>query len=214
MSALATSQLLEQIEGVSPATRLGGAAQAARAWSLEALAGRFVEITHRGAGACLTWAADLVWQAQRAGEPVAWVRATPSVLFGPDLDAWGIDLAALPVVQAPDAQAAARAADKLLRSGAFGLLLLDLGGSAELPAPLLGRLVKLAQQHHSAVVALTSSDAASQALGSLVSLRVESTRRREPYGGGVRVSLEAHKDKRHGPGWRLSCVRAPVAGMG
>ena len=70
-------------------------------------------------------AASLAWKAQLRGEPVAWILARPSSFFPPDLHAGGIDLEALAVVRVPDAAAAARAADKLLRSGAFGLVLLD-----------------------------------------------------------------------------------------
>ena len=38
----------------------------------------------------------------------------------------GIDLDALPVVRVPDARAAGRAADHLVRSGGFGLVVIDL----------------------------------------------------------------------------------------
>ena len=49
------------------------AVAAVQAWSIGALAGRLVEVTHRGAGTAMTWAAELLWQAQQAGEPTAWI---------------------------------------------------------------------------------------------------------------------------------------------
>src|SRR5206468_10846817 len=51
----------------------------------------------------------------------------------------------------------ARAAERLLRSGAFGLVVLDLAG-ADLNMAIQGRLVTLAQSHDAAVVCLTRSE--------------------------------------------------------
>jgi len=93
----------------------------------------------------------------------------------------------------------------LLRSGAFGLVVLDLmilghGAHAFVPAPLLGRLLGLAQKHCAAVVFLTEKAADAPSLAPLVSLRVATTRRRT---GPERFActIEATKDKRRAPGW-------------
>ena len=43
----------------------------------------------------------------------------------------------------------------ILRSGAFGLVILDLGAAAEIPIAVQGRLVSVAQHHDAAVVAIT-----------------------------------------------------------
>ncbi|MFN2427299.1 MAG: recombinase A [Candidatus Binatia bacterium] len=150
--------------------------------------------------AVLTSAASLIWKAQQSGEPAAWISARASCFFPPDLDAGGIDLAALVVVRAADASRAARAADKLLRSGAFGLVILDLGPHAAVAAPLLGRLLGLAQKHHAAVVFLTEKAADAPSLAPLVSLRVTASRR---HAGTARFActMQATKDKRRTPGW-------------
>jgi recombination protein RecA len=119
--------------------------------------------------------------------------------------AWGVDLAALVVVRARDARGAGRAADVLLRSGAYGLVVLELGTSAALPTPLQGRLVQLALKHDAAVVCLTDKPPTAPSLGSLVSLRGESTRRRTERDStgheGFVCDLRVLKDKRRGPGW-------------
>lgn len=182
-----------------------GAAPAA--WDPAELAGRLVEIsfqptraTPNTSGASLTAAALLLWKAQQAGEPSAWVSALASSFYPPDLDAAGIDLAALIVVRARGGAAAARAADKLLRSGAFGFVVLDLGGEPAPPAPLLGRLLALARTHHATVVVLTVKPDDAPSLAPLVSLRVRASQRRLAP-GRFACTVEALKDKRRGPGW-------------
>jgi recombination protein RecA len=199
-----------------------------RGWDPAALAGRLVEITagplprassgyHRSAipsiwdiepsrrdrgSAALTTAAGLLWKAQHAGEPTAWVSARPSLFFPPDLAAGGIDLAALVVVRAPNASSAARATDKLLRSGAFGLVVLDLGAHAAVPSPLLGRLLGLAQKHHAVVVFLTEKAVDAPSLAPIVSLRVAASRC-NAGAGRFACTIAATKDKRRAPGWTL-----------
>ena len=89
-------------------------------WTLEALAGRIVELDGG-----LTMAAELLHAAQVKGEPAVWIGDREDMVFPPDLDACGIDLAALPVIRATSAAQAWKATDTLLRSGAFSLLILS-----------------------------------------------------------------------------------------
>jgi recombination protein RecA len=169
------------------------------AWTRAELTGRLCELSAGPDGALLSAAMFVVLDAQLNGDPVAWVSATAATFYPPDAAACGVDLAALVVVRALGARAAGRAADVLLRSGAYGLVVLDLGTSATLPAPLQGRLVQLAIKHEAAVVCLTEKSADEASLGSLVSLRGEARRRRNGTGYAFRV--QALKDKRRGPGW-------------
>ena len=97
----------------------GSAAPVSEPWRLDALRGRLVELSARGAAATLTAAIELVVEAQQAAEPVAWVTLGNATFFPPDAAASGVDLAALAVVRVHDATAAARAAERLLRSGGF-----------------------------------------------------------------------------------------------
>ena len=170
-------------------------------FSLATFAGRFAEISSDAAGAPLTLTFRLVLEAQRKGEPVAWIGRRECPFFPPDVADAGVDLGALPVVWAPDALAAARAADLLLRSGAFGLVVVDLGARARLAIPAQTRLAGLAKQHDVALVLLTEKDGGRASLGSLVSLRAHAVRvghDAEQY----RCEARALKDKRRGPGWR------------
>lgn len=174
--------------------------------SVADLAGRVVEVTGQGASACTSWLAGLVAQAQAAGETAAWVQLTEGALYPPDLQAVGIDTAALAVARLPDVPAMLRAADVLLRSGGFGLVVIDLDGAALRPNDSqLGRLLGLCQKHGAALVFRTrpNGDAAEPpSMGSLVSLRLRLRRERRGPSRYAAVA-ETIKDKRRGPGRRL-----------
>jgi recombination protein RecA len=169
-------------------------------WTRAELAGRLCELAAGPDSAVLSAAVALVRDAQLGGDPVAWVTARAATFHPPDAAAAGVDLAALVVVRTRDARSAGRAADVLLRSGAYGLVVLDLGTDAAMPTPLQGRLVQLALKHDAAVLCLTEKVPDAPSLGSLVSLRGQARRRRTP--GGFACVLHALKDKRRGPGWR------------
>jgi|SoiMetStandDraft_2_1073263.scaffolds.fasta_scaffold149036_2 recombination protein RecA len=198
---MATASLTQQRSTVVP--RVG--------WSLSDIVGRFVEISGSEATATLTLTLGLVLDAQRHGEPVGWATSTESSFYPPDAAQLGIDLAALVVVRVPRPDAIARAGEKLLRSGGFGLVVLDLG-LGEMPTPLQSRLIGIANHHHSALVCLTEKDSTSFSLGSLVSLRVHAERRRvgkNEFACGLRVL----KDKRRGPTWTHEELRHGPAGL-
>src|SRR5476651_929143 len=91
----------------------------AGSWCRSELSGRLTEISGRGCVSPLSAAAALLLEAQAGGEPCAWLSRDESNFFPPDLARFGIDLDALPVVFVPSPQKAARAAARLLRSGAF-----------------------------------------------------------------------------------------------
>lgn len=186
-------------------------AEVSERWSLAAIRGRLVELSARGASGTLTAAVEIVGEAQTQGEPVAWLTLGTGTFYPPDVADSGIDLEALVIVRAPDATSIARAAERLLRSGAFGLVVLELGAQAELSMQIQGRLVTLAQTHDAAIVCLTEKSGDSSSLGSLVSLRAEALRGREH--GEFCVTLRALKDKRRGPGWAHTVKRRGPAGL-
>ncbi len=172
-------------------------------WSLTHFTGRFAEISGSEAGASLTLAFRLVLEAQRAQDPVAWIARRESVFFPPDAAEAGIDLDALPVVRAPDAVSAARMTDYVVRSGGFGLVIVDLGPDARFgsrwPVEIQTRLTGLASKHNTALVSLTEKDDRRPSIGSLVSLRAHTTRTSHE-GNRFRCEVHVLKDKRHGPG--------------
>ena len=173
-------------------------------WTFRELSGRLVELSGGADAASLTAAFGLVLEAQLAGDRAAWVSLPGSSFFPPDVADGGIDLSVLPVVRVPDARAAGRAADHLLRSGGFGLVVIDLANgaanSALIPVPLLTRLLGLARAHDAAVIVLTKKSHDAPSLHSLISLRAE-TARSASAPGRFDVRVHALKDKRGGPGW-------------
>ncbi len=150
--------------------------------------GRLVELSAplHGPGARTSTASSLVRHAQCEGETTAWVQPVGGPLYPPDLHTAGVDLDALVVVHVPLAEGSAargKAAELLLRSGAFGLVVVDLGQlSSGSRTAWQGRLLGLARQHESRVLLLTDKPSHADSLGPLVGLRVEP--RRQRHGDG------------------------------
>lgn len=179
--------------------------------------GKLTEICGGAACARLTAAVALVRQAQLEGEPCAWIQPVLGPLFPPDLADSGVDLDALIVVHVPEARGPAgiaRAAELLLRSGGYGLCVLDLSAPPpprpqpdsedmpQKPCPpglLRGgawqaRLAGLARAHGSRVVLLTRGGEQRDSLGPMVGLRVAPRReRRGPGVFAVRSAVLKHK---------------------
>ena len=189
---------------------------AGSAWTLEGLSGRLVELSGWRQTAHLTTAFGLVLDAQLHGDRAAWVTLESSSFFPPDVADGGIDLEALPVIRVRDVGMAGRAADHLVRSGGFGLVVLDLSGidaasAPRLPVPLLTRLLGLARAHDVAVLLLTRKSSESPSVNSLVSLRAEAQWARSSVDGGYDVRVRVLKDKRDGPGWtHVEVCRGPA----
>ena len=184
----------------------------ANPFSLNALAGRFIELTGGADSAALSIAATLVQEVQRLGRYAAWIGRSHSLFFPPDFAAAGIDLAALPVVCVDTPLKASRAADTLLRSGAFALIIVDLGPEAQLSLAIQSRLIGLAKKHATTLLSLTrqaQSAANGTAPGSLVSLRIETSKERIDRDSFV-CRLHALKDKQRTPGWTYTEIRRGV----
>jgi recombination protein RecA len=151
-----------------------------------------IELSGVGSVARTTTAISILRQAQREGETTAWIQPEAGPLFPPDLHEAGIDLDALVVVHVPVVAgpvAPCKAAELLLRCGAFGLVVLDPGSPLGSGTSWQGRLLGLARQHHSRIVIITDSTTRNDSLGPLVSLRVEPRRIRHLHG---RFAIEHH----------------------
>jgi recombination protein RecA len=176
-------------------TTAGGAATIAASstaplWQLFG-PGQLIELSGRAPGK-LSAVARLIARAQAEQEPVAWISLREAASFyPPDFAHAGIDLSALAVVrlaEAAGAQGVVRAAELLLRSGAFGLVIVDLTrGVPKGELAWQARLSGLLRRHDARAVVLTESEREQPSLGPLVSLRVEASWRE---GAGKRVLLE------------------------
>jgi hypothetical protein len=182
---------------------------------LSALMGRLTEVAVGSTGGGHSVAAAWVQTAQREGEPVAWIQWAGGNLYPPDLAASGIRLDALLVVHAGEPVTChdrLRAAEVLLRSGGFGLVVLDLT-AGQIPAGLAWqhRLQAWARQSHSAVLVLRTIRLGQTAsLGPLVSLQMVPERHRMDDG---LFALTCHigKNKLGQPvsPWQWACCGPP-----
>ncbi len=190
-------------------------------WSRAGLSGRLVELCGNDASAVLTAAFGLVLDAQLEGETVAWITPSSSHFFPPDAAEGGIDLDALAVIRVPDPVHVPRAADKLARSGALGLIVLDLQEPVSegrgrnrptVPIPLQSRLMGLAQKHDTAMVFLSYKTEVSPSLSSLISLRGRARRTRVGK-NEFQIEMRITKDKHRAPNWRHREMCRGPAGM-
>ena len=178
-------------------------------WCLATFSGRFSELSGDPASSSLSLIMRLVLEAQKQNEPAVWITCRSSIFFPPDVADNGVDLSALAVVQANNTIAAARAAEHLLRSAAFGLLVLDFGAEARLPLAVQTRLAGQARRNEAALVCLTEKPEKLASIGSLVSLRAHAHGHRR-QGRHFRCQARIIKDKRQGPGWsHVEVYRGP-----
>lgn len=131
--------------------------------------GRIVEVSEEGCFGTLSALVGLMAQVQARSEAIAWIAIQKSIFFPPDLAFRGLDLQAITVVRLTDSGSGLRAADWLLRSGAFGLLILDGVGLVE--ESTLGRLARVAQGNATTVLFLTQKKPDDPSLGSQIALR-------------------------------------------
>ena len=205
---------MRPLHAIQPASRLLTPLrlEGSPAWQFSELAGYITELTSQGASATLTLAMRLLWEAQSLGEPAAWVSTRESCFFPPDALDNGVDLESLAVVRVPDARDVGKAADYLVRSGAFGLVVLDLTTAPRLTERQLTRLLGLARKHGTAILCLTSKPDVAPSLGALVSLR-SPVHRVRVRAGVYACELAVLKDKRRAPGWRHTEVCRGPAGL-
>lgn len=178
-------------------------------------AGAIIELSWGSSCARTTLASLWLRAAQGTGAEVAWIEARPGLLYPPDLAAQGIDLARLTTVRIPAAASGSRggsaqvgafldqarhlgrAAELLIRTGAYRLVVVDmmhtetevqrlLRGMRGAPGPLQqdrrlarawssalqGRLAALVRKHQLSLVVLSTGAAEVPSLGHAVSLRL------------------------------------------
>jgi hypothetical protein len=177
------------------------AAHGGGSWKFENLVGVLAEISEETPSGAVSFAAEIISEAQSQNEPVAWVAGTDSIFFPPDLLARSIDLSAVAVVRAGGEADSLTAVEWLVRSGAIGLVIVDCAGAWSVSDASLGRILKLAERSLSAVVFLTRKRRQDPSLGSRISLRGCVTR---SAAGRFAIDIHTVKDKRANSGSRQS----------
>ena len=180
-------------------------------WNLQEVSGRLVEISEPQPIAALSLVFLLVCEAQASGECAAWIGMLDSVFYPPDAERNGIDLDNFPILRMPDCRTVGRSAEILIRSGAFRLVILDLGTNHALPAARLSQLNALVRKHDACVLFVTQKKIDEPSLGSLVSLRAHTTRKRIREDEFL-CKIHILRDKRRSTHWHWSAYFTGVAG--
>jgi recombination protein RecA len=188
---------VQSCQGITSARLLLDASPLHCGWSLDALQGRFIELVGGPESAALTTAVSLVLEAQRRSEFAAWVSCPGSIFYPPDAAAAGVDLNALPVIRTNTPREAARAADVLLRSKSFALIIVDAGHLQQFSLSMQTRLTGLAAKANTILLCITEQP---NERGSLVSFRGK-TRKEKTGHDCFKCEITALKDKRSHPGW-------------
>ncbi len=189
------------IQGIVPASRLVTSAETGRsgAFSFDALRGRLIEIPLDVGTPAFSVVSLLLREAQAQSEPAAWVTSGTSIFYPPDFEVNGVNVTHLPVVWSGSRECALRSTEHLLRSGAFGLVVVDLDGRGEVRTSRLGAINRLAEFERALVVFLTVAGKESE-LGSLISARfIVDIVRKKPNRFVCRI--RAVKDRRAPDGW-------------
>jgi recombination protein RecA len=179
-------------------------------WQFENLVGILSEISEETACGAVSFVADIILEAQCRNEPVAWVAGARSTWFPPDLADRGVDLSAVTVIRAGGEEGSLTAAEWLVRSGAWGLVIVDADGEWKASDASLGRILKLAGRSQCAAVFLTRKRPHEPSLGSRISLRGCVTRiGPEPF----HIAITTIKDKRSNASSRISRQYHGPSGM-
>jgi hypothetical protein len=162
-------------------------------WKFDNLVGILAEVSEEVPSGAVSFAAGIITEAQARNEPAAWVTGTESIFFPPDFHSRGVDLSAIAVIRVNGETDSLMAAEWLVRSGAMGLVVVDLESHGNVTDASLGRLLKLAERNLCAVLFLTRKRGQDPSLGSRISLRGCITR----SGTGLFViDIRTTKDKR------------------
>jgi recombination protein RecA len=156
-------------------------------WQFADLIGALAEISQETPCGAISFAAEIIAEAQREREPVVWVAGTESVFFPADFCRRGIDVSAVAVIRAGGAGDSLRAAEWLVGSGAVGLVVIDAGGKWSVSEAALGRIQKRAERSRCAVLFLTRKRPRDPSLGSRILRRGFITR-----SGGDPFLVEIH----------------------
>ena len=173
-----------------------GKAKGGGSWRFDNLIGILAEVSEEKPSGAVSFAAEIIVEAQAQNEPVAWVAGTESIFFPPDLQERGVDLSAVAVVRVNGETDSLTAAEWLVRSGAMGLVIVDLGERGNVDDASLGRLLKLAERNLCAVLFLTRKRCTRTlprlqdfAAGMHLPVRQRALRHRHSYGQGQALKL-------------------------
>jgi len=180
------------------------------------LSGQVVEFSGWRPTALITLSAGLMRACLKNRRECAWILCGPenehSLFYPPDLASAGIDVERIPILPADSAARAFGLAERLLRSGAFGMIVLDLTLHHSIRSRLVGRVNALARSHESLVLCLTRRPPGQPSLDPMVFIHYHMESRRDDA-GRFRASWHLRKDKQGVPGQRGEGLYEPPPGL-
>ena len=189
---------------------------APRRFNLPGLSGMVVEFSGWNQSACISLSIPLIQECQLAGKICAWIvpcsveRA--SLFFPPDFAESGINCSEIPILWCKNAMDGFGIAEKLLRSGGFGMLVLDLTESRRIRSNTMGRIHNMAQRFGSLVLCLTRKPQGEPSLDPMIFVHVHVEARKKNT-DVYEVMATIQKDKAQAPGKTMSWVYDAPPGL-
>lgn len=170
-------------------------------FSLANLSGRLTQIVNTPSAPAVSAVFFIVAEAVTSKEPLIWINQSNIVFFPPDLERMGIPPSLVPIVRSRDTRGTLRSIEHVLRSGAYGLVVVNTGGSFSVAQGRLGTFARLVDMHGTALIFITEEDEdRAPSLGSGISLQC-SVRLKKTGANTFGVRITAVKDKNRSPGW-------------
>jgi hypothetical protein len=140
--------------------------------------------------ASLTTAVRIAAVFQRhAPAPGAWVGDLQAIPFPPDLSDAGIDLQRLLICRAGSGEERMHAVDRLLRSGAFSLTVVDFGWDEQPDPGTLARFMRLCERDETTLTLVTPGAVAAASPAVRLHLRADLATAGDPLDGTVEVDV-------------------------
>jgi hypothetical protein len=166
-------------EGFSVGDILGG--------SVAPLVGTILQLSGRAA---LTTAVRIAAAFQRrSSAPGAWVGDLHSIPFPPDLSEAGVDLQRLLICRAGSGEERMHTVDRLLRSGAFALTVVDFGWDEQPDPGALARFMRLCEREKTTLTLVTAGAGAAASPAVRLHLRADLATTGDPLDGAVEVEV-------------------------
>jgi recombination protein RecA len=187
-----------------------------RSFDLTGLAGKVVEFSGWNQSACLSLTIPLILECQSGNKECAWILPSSehggSLFFPPDFAEAGIACSRIPIVRSKNAQDSFAIAEKLVRSGGFGLVVLDLTEGKRVRASTIGRINSMTQRFKTLALCLTRNPPGHPSLDPMISIHIHISVFAAP-GRNCTVKATVQKDKTQAPGLNMKWLYETPIGL-
>lgn len=186
-----------------------------RTFDLAGLTGKVVEFSGWNQSACLSLTIPLIIESQKGVKECAWIlpasKRGESLFFPPDFNSAGIDCSRIPIIRSANVVDSFSIAEKLIRSGGFALVVLDLTEGKRVRASTVGRISSVAQRYQSLLLCLTRNPPGQPSLDPMIFIHVHVEA--QLNGGRYQVKATVQKDKTQSPGLQMKWIYETPIGL-